>query len=102
MLFRLRGQVQAGGLHGKIARPGWTGPLTKRAQEIARPRTRALHCRGYSRTDMIIQDGEIYVLETNTIPGMTATSLFPQAARAAGLDFPPLLDRLIELALEKE
>ncbi len=75
---------------------------TKRAQEIARTAHRALHCRGYSRTDMIIKDGEIYVLETNTIPGMTATSLFPQAARAAGLEFPQLLDRLIELALEKE
>ena len=59
-------------------------------------------CRGYSRTDMIVQEGEIFVLETNTIPGMTATSLFPQAAKAAGLDFPALLDRLISLALEKK
>jgi D-alanine-D-alanine ligase len=75
---------------------------TKRAQEIALAAHRALHCRGYSRTDMIIRDGDIYVLETNTIPGMTATSLFPQAAKAAGLEFPQLLDRLIELALEKE
>ncbi len=75
---------------------------TKRAQEIALTAHRALHCRGYSRTDMIIRDGDIYVLETNTIPGMTATSLFPQAARAYGLEFPQLLDRLIELALEKE
>ena len=98
-LFRLRGQVKPGA-SGKCARPGWTGP-PRRAQESARTAHRALHCRGYSRTDMIIQDGEIYVLETNTIPGMTATSLFPQAARAAGLEFPQLLDRLITLALEK-
>ena len=75
---------------------------TRKAQEISLTAHRALHCRGYSRTDMIIQDGDIYVLETNTIPGMTATSLFPQAARAAGLEFPKLLDRLIELALEKD
>jgi D-alanine-D-alanine ligase len=75
---------------------------TREAQEVALTAHRALHCRGYSRTDMIIKDGEIYVLETNTIPGMTATSLFPQAAKAYGLEFPQLLDRLIELAMEKD
>jgi D-alanine-D-alanine ligase len=75
--------------------------ITKKAQEIALTAHRALQCRGYSRTDMIIRDGEVYVLETNTIPGMTATSLFPQAAQAMGMEFPQLLDRLIELALEK-
>jgi D-alanine-D-alanine ligase len=46
-------------------------------------------------------DEEIYVLETNTIPGMTPTSLLPQAAEAAGISFSELLDRLIELSLEK-
>ena len=76
--------------------------ITKKAQEIAVIAHRALHCRGYSRTDMIVRDGEIYVLETNTIPGMTATSLFPQAAQALGLEFPQLLDTLIELALERD
>jgi D-alanine-D-alanine ligase len=75
--------------------------LTKKAQQAALTAHRALGCRGYSRTDMKIKDGRPYVLETNTIPGMTATSLFPQAARAAGLDFPALLDTLIQLALEK-
>ncbi len=76
--------------------------LTRRAQECALTAHRALGCRGYSRTDMMIREGEIYVLETNTIPGMTATSLFPQGAKAAGIDFPTLLDTLITLALEKE
>jgi D-alanine-D-alanine ligase len=75
---------------------------TRKAQEIALTAHRALRCRGYSRTDMIVQGEDIYVLETNTIPGMTATSLFPQAARAYGLEFPQLLDRLVELALEKQ
>lgn len=74
--------------------------LTQKAQAAAVAAHRALNCRGYSRTDMIVRDGEVFVLETNTIPGMTATSLFPQAARAMGIDFPQLLDRLIELALE--
>ncbi len=76
--------------------------IAQRARETALIAHRALHCRGYSRTDMIIRDGEIFVLETNTIPGMTATSLFPQAAQAMGLAFPQLLDRLLDLALERD
>jgi D-alanine-D-alanine ligase len=75
--------------------------LTAQAQRCALQAHDVLGCRGYSRTDMIVRDEEIYVLETNTIPGMTATSLFPQAAKAAGLEFPALLDELIRLALEK-
>jgi D-alanine-D-alanine ligase len=76
--------------------------MTKRAQQCALIAHQALGCRGYSRTDMMIRDQDIYVLETNTIPGMTATSLFPQGAKAAGIEFPELLDTLIALAREKE
>ena len=76
--------------------------LTRRAQECALTAHKALGCRGYSRTDLMIREQDIFVLETNTIPGMTATSLFPQGAKAAGIDFPALLDTLINLALEKE
>ena len=76
--------------------------LTRKAQDYAVRAHKALKCRGYSRTDMIACDNEVYILETNTIPGMTATSLFPQAAAAAGIGFSELLDRLIELALEKD
>jgi D-alanine-D-alanine ligase len=75
--------------------------LTLKAQNYAKIAHRALFCRGYSRTDMILQDDEVYVLETNTIPGMTATSLFPQAAQKAGMSFSQVLDRLIELGLEE-
>jgi D-alanine-D-alanine ligase len=75
--------------------------MTTRVQECGLKAHQALGCRGYSRTDTIIRGDDIYALETNTIPGMTATSLFPQAAAAAGLPFPDLLDRLVELALEK-
>jgi D-alanine-D-alanine ligase len=74
--------------------------MTQRAQEIAKTAHRALFCKGYSRTDMILKDEDIYVLETNTIPGMTATSLLPQAAGKAGIPFSQLLDRLIELSIE--
>lgn len=61
----------------------------------------ALGCRGMSRSDLIVTaDGAVHLLETNTIPGMTTTSLLPDAARAAGIEFPELCSRLVELALE--
>jgi D-alanine-D-alanine ligase len=75
--------------------------MTQKAQTYAKKAHSALFCSGYSRTDMILKDGEIYVLETNTIPGMTATSLLPQAAQVAGLSFSQLLDQLIELCIEE-
>ena len=74
--------------------------LTQQAQACAKTAHRALFCQGYSRTDMIMKDGRFYILETNTIPGMTATSLLPRAARTAGYEFSQLLDKLIELGLE--
>ncbi len=76
--------------------------LSEKAQTLAKMAHSALACKGYSRTDMIVRKKEIYVLETNTIPGMTATSLLPQAAKAAGISFPQLLDKLIELGMEKQ
>jgi len=75
-------------------------PLAEKARSYALKAHRVLCCKGYSRTDMILKDDELYVLETNTIPGMTATSLFPQAAAAGGLPFGALLDRLIHLSIE--
>jgi D-alanine-D-alanine ligase len=76
--------------------------LTLQAQTYAKNAHQSLFCRGYSRTDMILKDRQLYVLETNTIPGMTATSLFPQAAQTAGVSFTRLLDKLIELGLEEQ
>lgn len=73
--------------------------LTEKAQSYAKAAHRALFCMGYSRTDMLLKENEIFVLETNTIPGMTRTSLLPQAAQKAGLPFDRLLDRLIELGI---
>lgn len=72
-----------------------------RVQELAVRCHETLVCDGMSRTDMIVgKDGPV-VLEVNTIPGLTRTSLLPQAAAAAGLSFPALLDRLIEHALQR-
>ena len=69
------------------------------AQSAAKTAHLALRCKVWSRTDMIIHEEKVYVLETNTIPGMTETSLVPLAAKVAGLSFSQLLDRLIELSL---
>jgi D-alanine-D-alanine ligase len=70
-------------------------------QQLALRCHRALGCDGMSRTDMIVGGQGPRVLEVNTIPGLTAQSLLPQAAAAAGLPFPRLLDHLLELALQK-
>lgn len=75
--------------------------ITKKAYEYAQIAHKALFCTGYSRTDVILKKDKLYVLETNTIPGMTATSLLPQAASVGGFPFTNLLDKLIKLAMEK-
>jgi D-alanine-D-alanine ligase len=72
---------------------------TEKAQSYAKRAHRSLGCRVWSRTDMMVQAENIYVLETNTIPGMTETSLVPLAAKTAGLSLSELLDRLIQLSL---
>ncbi|MCG6928990.1 MAG: D-alanine--D-alanine ligase [Desulfofustis sp.] len=82
--------------------PADIGPeQTRIAQDYGIRAHKVLQLKGYSRTDMIIApDNTIYLLETNTIPGMTRTSLLPQSAAAHGLAYPALLERLIELGLE--
>jgi D-alanine-D-alanine ligase len=62
----------------------------------------ALSCRGLSRTDFIRYNGVFYLLETNTLPGLTPQSLIPKAAKVHGLSFSALLDLLVDLAMEKE
>lgn len=75
-------------------------PTTRLIQDLGMKAHQALGLKGYSRSDFILTDQGPVLLETNTIPGMTETSLLPQAAAAAGLDFPALVDRLVELAIE--
>nr|WP_165042875.1 D-alanine--D-alanine ligase [Adlercreutzia sp. ZJ138] len=71
------------------------------AQDLAIRAHKALGCSGVSRTDIILdENGECWVLETNTLPGMTSTSLLPDAARAAGISFPELCTMLIRDALK--
>jgi D-alanine-D-alanine ligase len=73
--------------------------LARQLQEYALMAHRALKLSGYSRVDFrVTPDGDIFCLEANSLPGMTRTSLFPQAAQAAGIPFPELCERIARLA----
>jgi len=77
----------------------------KRAQEIALKAHKAMGCDGATRTDMIVptpyEDAEPVVLEVNTLPGMTATSLLPNSAKAAGIGFDDLVEWILEDAIKR-
>lgn len=73
--------------------------LRDRIQDIAVRAHELIGCRGFSRSDMILANDEVYWLEVNTIPGFTETSLLPQAAEAAGISFTELVGKLVEAAL---
>jgi D-alanine-D-alanine ligase len=74
--------------------------ITDRAQELALATYELLGCRGFARVDLMLgEDGDLFVLEANAIPGLTETSLLPQAAEAAGIGFDELVGRILELAL---
>jgi len=73
--------------------------LTQQCRDLALAAFRALGCRGLGRVDFrVLPDGRPFVLEINTIPGFTPTSLLPKAAARAGLGFPQLCDRIMSLA----
>lgn len=74
-------------------------PITNEVQRLGLLAHRVLACRAMSRTDVIVDaDDVVWVLETNTIPGMTRTSLLPQAAAEAGVSFTGLIDRILDRA----
>ena len=76
--------------------------LTSLLKDIAIQAHKALGCYGVSRSDFIVDDyGDAYIIETNTIPGMTETSLLPEAAQEYGLSFTQLCEKMIEFALSK-
>ncbi|MFA6357668.1 MAG: D-alanine--D-alanine ligase [Candidatus Omnitrophota bacterium] len=77
--------------------------IAKKVQDVALKAHKLLGCSGCSRTDIILnRDGLPYILEVNTIPGMTATSLLPKAAKIVGIDFNHLCLKLLELAYAKK
>ena len=76
--------------------------ITRNIQQAGLGAFRAIGGRDYARVDVMIRaSGEPVVLEVNTLPGMTETSLLPKAAAAAGIDYPTLCQRMIELALSR-
>jgi D-alanine-D-alanine ligase len=76
--------------------------VTARAQELAVETYRLLGCYGFARVDMILsEEDSLEVLEAQAIPGLTETSLLPQAAEAAGVSFDKLVERLVELAMAR-
>jgi D-alanine-D-alanine ligase len=78
------------------------GEATKAVQHAALSAKRALRLEVYSRVYVLLApNGRLNVLEINTIPGMTETSLLPKAAAVAGLDFPALCERIASLSLQR-
>ena len=76
--------------------------LTKEMQKYAEMGYEALNLQAYARLDFLMDDeGNMYCLEANTLPGMTPTSLIPQEAKAIGMDYPQLCEKLIEVSLKK-
>jgi D-alanine-D-alanine ligase len=86
----------------EITPPRLPAQIIKKIQQTAVSAHQILGCFGMSRTDMIVAGDDIFVLETNTIPGMTETSLYPQAAAAIGISFPELLDKIIQSAMNRK
>ena len=79
------------------------GRLPTRVVQVSLDTYRLLGCEGFARVDVILDEesGEPMVLEANAIPGLTETSLLPQAADAAGIGLEDLVERIVELALAR-
>lgn len=88
------------GMSTHIIPPRLPAAVCEQIAGIALRTYRALRCRGFARIDFLVGDGQPYVLEINTIPGLTEVSLFPDAARAAGISLTELVEELLQLALE--
>ena len=91
------------GLSNHTIPPNLPENLQQTIKELAIKAYLAIDCRGFSRIDFIVdsQTNQPYILEVNTIPGLTDLSLFPDAAKAAGMSFNALVSKLVALALEK-
>jgi len=72
--------------------------IQKQAQELALKVHQVCGCRHLSRVDMILKDNQLYVLEINTMPGLTEESLYPKSAKAMGLSMPKLIEQLANSA----
>ena len=75
--------------------------LAARLKELALAAYRAVDCAGFARVDFLVPADGVYISEMNTIPGFTATSMFPKQAELAGIALPELIGRLVKLAFER-
>jgi D-alanine-D-alanine ligase len=89
------------GLADVVPRATLEPELAARLRELALAAYRAVDCAGFARVDFLVPDGAVYISEMNTIPGFTSTSMFPKQAELAGIGFGELIDRLIDLGLER-
>ncbi|WP_409178953.1 D-alanine--D-alanine ligase [Brevibacillus fortis] len=97
--FDYQAKYEDGGAEEKVIE---LPPVTQqRVREAALASYQLLQCKVYARVDMILCQDKPYVLEVNTLPGMTANSLFPKSAAAAGMTFTQLLDRIIASSLHE-
>lgn len=97
--FDYKAKYENGGAEEKVIQ---LPPVTlQRVREAALASYRLLQCKVYARVDMILCQDVPYVLEVNTLPGMTANSLLPKSAAAAGITFTQLLDRIITSSLRE-
>jgi D-alanine-D-alanine ligase len=93
----------AGGAAEHVCPAALTDEQTRTVQQLALDAHRSLGLKVYSRVDfMLAADGKPTVLEVNTIPGMTEASLLPEAAGVAGVGYPELCARIIELSRERD
>src|SRR6188472_806923 len=82
--------------------PRMSEEAVARVQEVSVAAFRATECEGMARADCFVRDdGEVLVNELNTIPGFTATSVYAKLFEASGIPYEELLDRLVQLALER-
>ncbi len=89
------------GMSEHIIPPRIPQPQQDLIADLALKTYRLIGCRGLGRVDFIVtESGKAYVLEVNTLPGMTEVSLVPDSAKAAGIEFPALVEKLVNLALE--
>jgi D-alanine-D-alanine ligase len=96
-------KYEEGGSELVIPPPGLSDGQIERAQQVAVQAFVATDCEGMARADFFVRDpdGEIVMNELNTIPGFTATSFYTRLLEASGYTYAEILDRLIELALER-
>lgn len=97
--FDYKAKYEAGGAEEKVIQ--LLPVIEQRVREAALASYRLLQCKVYARVDMILCRDKPYVLEVNTLPGMTAGSLLPKSAAAAGITFTQLLDRIIASSLHE-